>query len=218
MGWFAARLGGFALLAATVLAQADFAPPALLSGSVPGQPAQALGGGEVLVELTVTNRGAVGAMAVIRSTPPFTALVTEAASGWRFAAAEATDEDGITGPVESKVLVAAVFSPPTLTGPGRGEAPQEVGVAAPEVPYPAALAMPAFPPGALFEAVVLLGLAVSDGGEVTEIDVIQSGEVFDQVAVDAVRQWRFQPATRDGRPVPATVVALVGFRQPITLE
>lgn len=213
------RATTLALLTTAVIAQAPYTPATLVSGSVPEQPAQATGGGEVLLELTITDGGTVGGVAVIRSTPPFTELVTSAVSSWQFAAAEAPDPDGLMGPVESRVLVAAAFRPPTLTpGPGRGEAPQEVGVASPAVPYPDSLALPGFPPGALFEAVVLLELALSDRGTVTDVTVIQSGENFDEPAVDAVRQWRFQPATRDGRAVPTTVAALVGFRQPITLE
>jgi TonB family protein len=36
---------------------------------------------------------------------------------------------------------------------------------------------------------------------------------FDQNAIDAVRQWRFQPAMKDGKPVEVTVTVQVAFHR-----
>jgi protein TonB len=36
---------------------------------------------------------------------------------------------------------------------------------------------------------------------------------FDQSAIDSVRQWRFQPATKDGKPTEVTVTLQVAFRR-----
>jgi TonB family protein len=37
---------------------------------------------------------------------------------------------------------------------------------------------------------------------------------FDESAIDAVRQWRFKPATKDGNPVEVTVTVDVAFKAP----
>jgi TonB family protein len=54
---------------------------------------------------------------------------------------------------------------------------------------------------------VRLRLTVSDDGRVKEIDVLQglSGATAD--VVDAVRKWRFKPATLNGQPVQGTFEA-----------
>lgn len=54
---------------------------------------------------------------------------------------------------------------------------------------------------------VRLRLSVSDDGRVKEIDVLQglSGATAD--VVDAVRRWRFKPATLNGQPVQGTFEA-----------
>jgi TonB family protein len=37
------------------------------------------------------------------------------------------------------------------------------------------------------------------------------GPPFDQRAIDAVRQWKFKPATKDGRPVAVAIHIDVSF-------
>lgn len=200
-------------------AQADYAPATLVGASAPAQPPDAVGGGEVLAELTVGADGAVTEVSLIRSTPPFTELVLGAARDWTFSPAEAPDDDGRLVQIESKVLAVALFLPPTLYGgPARGEVPEEVGVASPEVPYISAIGRPAYPAGALFEGVVVLSLDLDAEGHVVGTGVVQSAGVFDEYALQAVLDWQFRPATRNGLPAPATVVAIIGFRQPITPE
>ena len=76
------------LLALCVLAGAvagqGFVPARLASGSVPErQPVQAVGGGEVLLELAVDDDGAVVRVATLRDTPPFTELLRAAVASLR---------------------------------------------------------------------------------------------------------------------------------------
>src|SRR4051794_40004160 len=49
---------------------------------------------------------------------------------------------------------------------------------------------------------VLIGLVVGSDGEPRDVHVIKTLEKdIDQSAVEAVRKWRFEPATKDGKPV-----------------
>jgi len=53
-------------------------------------------------------------------------------------------------------------------------------------------------------AIVTLQVTVSRDGTIDEIAVIgcsRPGKGFEQAAIDAVRQWRYEPATREGKPV-----------------
>jgi periplasmic protein TonB len=59
----------------------------------------------------------------------------------------------------------------------------------------------------------VLWLIVDDQGRPRDIRVIHGlGYGLDAKAIEAVKQWRFQPATKDGRPVNVQISVEVGFR------
>jgi protein TonB len=59
----------------------------------------------------------------------------------------------------------------------------------------------------------VLGLIVDDQGHPRNIRVIRSlGFGLDAKAIDAVKQWRFQPAKKDGQPVNVQISVEVEFR------
>jgi TonB family protein len=59
---------------------------------------------------------------------------------------------------------------------------------------------------------VLVQLTVQTDGVPRDVTVTKGvREDLDQSTLDAVRQWRFQPATRDGKPVEQTIVVEVVF-------
>lgn len=62
-----------------------------------------------------------------------------------------------------------------------------------------------------FAGVVHLKLNVSSQGAVTGINAVDGPVSLRQAAIVAARQWRFRPATLNGRPVSSTVDAAVRF-------
>jgi len=48
-------------------------------------------------------------------------------------------------------------------------------------------------------------------GSITVKEGIPGYPAFDEKAIEAVRQWRFKPATRGGKPVAATVMIPLEF-------
>ena len=63
------------------------------------------------------------------------------------------------------------------------------------------------------EGEVVLEIVVKRDGSVGQVRVLLSlGGGLEQKAVDAVRQWKFTPATRYGAPVDVVVEASVGFK------
>ncbi|MEE8116076.1 MAG: TonB family protein [Gemmatimonadales bacterium] len=187
-----------------------------MSEAVPAQPRRVLGGGQVLLEVTVSPTGRVADLTELRTTPPFTRSVIDVVRDWQFSPAEETQADGQSKPVESRVLVAAIFRPPTLRNvPRPGQPPQDVRPASQEVPFPMVIAVPLYPPRALFEGIVLMEVAVDRDGTVQETTILRSGAGFDQAAIQAARQWRFRPALREGNPTTAIAYIVFGFRQPV---
>ena len=63
------------------------------------------------------------------------------------------------------------------------------------------------------EGSVVLGLMVGIDGHAHDIKVEGSlGKDYDEAAIEAVRQWRFEPALRDGQPAAVHVDVTLDFR------
>src|SRR6516225_808705 len=62
---------------------------------------------------------------------------------------------------------------------------------------------------------VIVSLAVSDGGAVTDVDVLRSTPPFTDAVVRAVQTWHFTPGTdQDGKPMATRVLVNVIARAP----
>ncbi len=60
---------------------------------------------------------------------------------------------------------------------------------------------------------VVLSTIIDEQGRAVDIDVVRgAGFGLDEQAIDCVRQWRFAPGTRDGRPVNVRAEIEVNFR------
>ena len=64
------------------------------------------------------------------------------------------------------------------------------------------------------EGTVILQLGIDENGRVVEVVVLQGVAGLSGAAVDAVRTWRFLPATDEGRTVAARVVIPIRFKLP----
>src|SRR5689334_7704430 len=172
------------MLLAAQVAQQPYTPPRLAAGSPPGLAQQAIGGGQAMAELSIDASGAVTKVTTLRSTPPFTQMLVDSVSGWRFSPAldDPLSPDGKAQglrAVPSKVLVAALYRPPTLLTPTQGERPVNVGAASQDVPYPSAIAEPQYPPQALYAGVVLIEARLDAAGAVSVARVVSSSPSFD---------------------------------------
>jgi len=62
---------------------------------------------------------------------------------------------------------------------------------------------------------VVLGIEVGADGAARDIRVMRSlGMGLDEKAVETVRLWKFEPATRDGKPVAVKATIEMNFRPP----
>jgi TonB family protein len=81
-------------------------------------------------------------------------------------------------------------------------------------PTKVADARPVYPAEALaarVQGVVILETVIATDGSVSEAKVLRSIPLLDQAAIDAVRQWRFQPTLLNGQPVEVVMVVTVNF-------
>lgn len=200
-------------------------PAQYRGGAVPQIPVLAVSGGEVLLEASIDKEGRVTAIRPLRHTPPFTDAVAAAVRTWTFAPAEDIDapapgalpDPATRKPIESTVLVAAVFRPPALFAVTLGEPPRDVATPSEGVPYPLVpLQMPVYPAMALADGVVLLELDVAAHGGLRNSRILRSTPAFDAPALEAARTLLFRPARVHQRAAGAFVYVIAGFRQPVT--
>jgi TonB family protein len=152
----------------------------------------------------------VSEVLTLRETPPFTELLRHAVTGWRF---QPSRQDGRAQ--AWPVLVAGIFRPPTLVGPAAGTPPRDTATPSSHIPIPLEPIVPPYPPSAVGDAVVLVEVGVGEDGTVAERRVVEGRAPFVDPALDAVRNWRFRPARREGHAVTAFAYVVFSFRGPI---
>jgi hypothetical protein len=142
------------LCLAVIQAQGPWTPAQHVAGGVPPLPRLAVGGGQVVLELTVDDAGAVNLVKPLKTTPPFAESLAAEAKGWRFTPAEEERPDPkragatIRVAVPSKVALIGMFRPPVLRGPTLGPIPKDLASASEDVAFPLNMVMPRFPPTA----------------------------------------------------------------------
>lgn len=211
-----------ATLSLTLLAQPRFTPARLAGGAPPGLAPMAVGGGQVILELSIDARGTVEKVRTLRSTPPFTQMLLDTVDHWSFVPATdhpigRDDRPESLQNVPSKVIVAAFYRAPALQGPTQGEPPADVATPSADVPFPSVTAEAAFPPDAHSGGVVMIEARVSPGGAISTTRVVRSAPPFDRPALAAARQWRFRPP-RIGGSTESYAYLIFGFPQPVTTK
>jgi protein TonB len=59
---------------------------------------------------------------------------------------------------------------------------------------------------------VRIDALIDANGRVTTMKVISGPTLLHQAAMDALRQWKYQPASLDGKPVPMHLTVTLQFR------
>lgn len=74
---------------------------------------------------------------------------------------------------------------------------------------------PAYPPAALqarLQGVVILESLIGEDGRVARVKVLRGVPLLDEAAVEAVRQWEYEPTLLNGIPVPVIMTVTVTFK------
>jgi len=118
-----------------------------------------------------------------------------------------TSHDGVPLAIGQPVVAAPEPPPPSPPKIIRATAlnmPKKIHDVAPEYPVLALQSK--------LEAVVIIEAVIATDGSVRDARVLRSHPLFDRAAVDAVRQWRYEPTRLNGQPVPVIVTVTVQFR------
>jgi periplasmic protein TonB len=115
--------------------------------------------------------------------------------------------DGVGLVIGDRPVLVQPPDPPRPAGPVRVAdlpvTPRKIGDVRPVYPEIARLTR--------IEGTVILEAVLATTGRVTQLRVIKSAPMFDQAALDAVRQWRYTPSLYGGHPVSVLMTITVRF-------
>jgi TonB family protein len=117
------------------------------------------------------------------------------------------------GPVTSSGLEVSVAGAAPQPPASPGSAPVRVGSVIRQ-PRPIVQVDPEMPAAARqagIQGVVILEIRIDAEGRVSDTKVLRSIPMLDQAALDAVRQWRYEPTLLNGKPVPVVIAVAVPF-------
>jgi protein TonB len=120
---------------------------------------------------------------------------------------------GVEGGVPGGVVGGVVGGLPTEVVPPPEVKPVRVGglVQAPKLVNRVEPLYPEIARAARTSAVLILEATVGADGRVRDVKVLRGQPLFDPSAVEAVRQWRYQPLLLNGIPVPFIVTITLKF-------
>ncbi len=146
-------------------------------------------------------------------------LSTDPDPGVRAAAIQALGSDaGPTPPRESAPPEAAAVRKATPKGGGAAPKAVRVGGTIPE-PRKIKDVRPVYPDiakAARFEGDVVLECTIGADGTVSDVTLVRGHPLLDEAAVEAVRQWVYEPVVSNGVPVSVIMTVTVSFRVDVT--
>jgi periplasmic protein TonB len=113
---------------------------------------------------------------------------------------------GASSPSGSLPPLSAANSHSAPIGPGSPQVTQPRLISSVQPSYPAvAMQMHA-------QGDVVIRAQIDANGKVAGMKVVSGSALLQQAAVDALRQWKYQPSRLDGQPVPAEILVTIRFR------
>ena len=169
--------------------------------------------GVVILEVKTDEEGNVVDARVLRSIPVLDQAAIDAVKQWKY---EPLVIDGKARKVVFTVTVRFVldegikkdvikkFAQGAVKAEGDIQPPKLVKEVAPVYPEAARVAG--------VQGVVILSVKTDETGKVADTMVLRSIPLLDQAAIDAVRQWVYEPFVQDGKPVPIVFTVTVRFQ------
>ena len=214
---------------AAAIGFATFAPaPVLIAGDVNAgsydfdvRAIPQYDGGYTLNVRIDTPDGAFSSVAVVKSVPDTRTISTTHEGKTHQVVVSLASDGTATGTLNvtegNRVLATRTRSferqmipPPPPPPPGR---PGKPDPAQPRVIHKTWPRYPEAAKQAGIAGLVIVKVSIDKTGGVTDARVVQGlGHGLDEAAVDALRQWKFEPVTRDGKPVATTFNMTINFR------
>jgi TonB family protein len=196
--------------------ESHFQPPEAASISDVTIPFPSIANGTVVLDVMISEKGEVRNVQVRRDIASVTEQAVSSVKTWKFAPARLNGKT-----VASRMTVAVTFNPapplaediplPPLIHQD-DEARIQSSYQPPEVTR---ATFPTYPVDAVWPGTVILEACINKAGKAESTKVLRDAPPFTTMSTQAVHDWRFMPATLNGRPVESKVVLVFCFRAPV---
>ncbi len=195
----------------------DFQPVEASSVSDVAAPFQSVAKGVVVMDVRVSDRGAIRDIKVLNSLASVTQAAVNSVKGWTFKPAMLAG-----APVASGITVAAVFNPqclflPTASAIRPQREPQGATASGFQPAGVIEASVPSCPYGAaLLSASVILQASIDATGHLKGTQALRDVPPFTASAAQSLNSWKFAPARLNGNPTESKLIVAFFFRQPAT--
>ncbi len=191
--------------------------------------------GMVLIEATIDRDGSVVDTKVLRPVPLLESAAVEAVKQWKYeptlldgepvpvlmvvtvsftlkGAAQASTPEPAQAAASMTAAVSAARAVATSTS-AQQKPPVRVGGAVKE-PKKIKDVAPVYPDEARqagVQGMVIIETTIGTDGAVSDVKVLRSVALLEMAAVEAVKQWKYEPTLIDGEPVSVLMVVTVNF-------
>ena len=155
--------------------------------------------GSVVLSLQIDEQGKVEKAEVLSGPEQLRQASLDAVRQWEF---QPKMLDGKPVAVTSDVTINFKLDKPPQKG---------AGLVPPELVTKVKPAYPAEAKAAKIQGAVILKVSIGETGRVEKVEPIAGPDMLRQPAIDAVKQWVFQPATADGEPVATQTDITINF-------
>jgi TonB family protein len=203
--------------AAEAIEESHFQPPEAVSVSDVTNPFRSIANGTVVLDVMISEEGDVKNVQVRRELASVTEEAVRSVRTWKFEPARSNGKA-----VTSRMTVAVTFNPPTVLTANVPLPPlihqgDEARIQSSfQPPQVTRATFPMCPQNALNPGTVILQTSINEAGKAQRTQVLRAAPPFTTLAIQAIEDWRFAPATLNGRPVESKVVLVFCFRQPIS--
>jgi TonB family protein len=241
VGFNPAAVSGALASQPPVLVGGNVRPPVKIQDKkpvYPGEAQEARVQGVVILDVAIAVDGQVSEARILRSIPKLDEAALEAVLGWKFqpqgfpvrmtvtvnfvldgdkpagvkGGVAGGVKGGVSGGVAGGVEGGAVDADPVRLLP-TGEKALRVGGAI-KPPLKTLDVKPVYPKEAIdakVQGVVIMDIVIGPDGRVKDAKIIRSVPTLDQAALDAVRQWEFQPTLLNGAAQHVIMTVTVNF-------
>lgn len=201
-------------------AQAPFQSPKLISATDVPFPVNSIASGIVIVDVSLDSKGEITDVSVPRPIASLTSAAISAVRAWKFSSAtfDSTAKASVLRVAfafRPRTIIAAPPSFDPLVQPEGSTPENKLGYFPPGIQI---AGYPSYPIDAAYVGTVVVQARVNAEGKATDVKVVRAFNPFTRFALDEVKNWRFQPATLDGMPVPANVVIAFVYSPPIVTD
>jgi TonB family protein len=195
----------------------QYQPPEAVSITDVTASLRSIATGTVVLDVLISESGSVANIEVRRDLPSVTEDVVRTVKAWKFAPGRFKGK-----PVSSRITVAATFNPQCLFAVPLPPLIHQGDQSRIQASFqPAEVTSAAIPPctfGATIPAAsVVLQATIDEAGKVKDTRALHDIPPFTAAAIRALQDWRFVPATLDGKPIESKVVLAFFFWPPASI-